>query len=233
MGLLAAATSEDLASVTLFTPRDGRALNGSHHFAAFRRCRLRDRTVRLQSQQQRTDLRLLAQRCIGPRRGTAQRADRVHPAHQRNDCPQHRRQPPTRPGDAFTWPIYNNVDYSRLGNWTTYLGFFERPTAHGPFAAVYDHAADAGIVRIFPPQVTAAAKSLAWAGSRRCPAISTPTMARPTSNCTAAWPLPGDLSLCRRAASSVEAVWYPVRQIGGVTWADEVATLTVARMPPG
>ncbi|MEZ4831074.1 MAG: hypothetical protein R2873_03560 [Caldilineaceae bacterium] len=110
------------------------------------------------------------------------------------------------PGDAFTWPIYNNVDYSRLGNWTTYLGFFERPTAHGPFAAVYDHAADAGIVRIFPPQVTRGSKAFGLGWQSPLPSDLY------TDDGSSYVELHGGLappsaisSLCRRAASSVGA----------------------------
>ncbi|RLC66687.1 MAG: hypothetical protein DRI48_04120, partial [Chloroflexi bacterium] len=36
---------------------------------------------------------------------------------------------PTGPDYRFSWPIYQDVDFSRLGNWDRWLGFFEYPQA--------------------------------------------------------------------------------------------------------
>ena len=61
-------------------------------------------------------------------------------------------------GQRLAWPVYNGRDLSRLGNWTEYLGVFERPAAHGPFVAVYDRGQDAGGVRVFPETVARGSK---------------------------------------------------------------------------
>jgi hypothetical protein len=68
------------------------------------------------------------------------------------------------PAQSFAWPVVNGRDLSRLGNWRQYLGFFESPSAQGPFAGVYDPAYDAGAVRIFPPAVARGSKvfALGW-----------------------------------------------------------------------
>ena len=39
-----------------------------------------------------------------------------------------------QPGELMDWPLYSGRDYSRLGNWDQWLGFFEYPQAHGPYA---------------------------------------------------------------------------------------------------
>ena len=63
-----------------------------------------------------------------------------------------------------SWPIEDERDLSRLGNWDQYLGLFEAPAAQGPLAAVYDEKYDAGAVRIFPPEITRGSKvfALGW-----------------------------------------------------------------------
>jgi hypothetical protein len=56
----------------------------------------------------------------------------------------------TSPDCRFPWPVQDGVDFSRLGNWREYLGFFEYPQAAADFAGVYDAAADEGVTRVFP-----------------------------------------------------------------------------------
>ena len=41
---------------------------------------------------------------------------------------------PSGPDYRFSWPIYNETDFSRLGNWHEWLGFFEYPHATTDFA---------------------------------------------------------------------------------------------------
>ncbi len=40
---------------------------------------------------------------------------------------------PTGPDYRFSWPVYNGVDFSRLGHWDEWLGFFEYPQAGADF----------------------------------------------------------------------------------------------------
>ncbi len=69
------------------------------------------------------------------------------------------------PGSAMTWPVYDGVDYSRLGNWDQWLGFFARPQAVQGWAGVYDEGAKHGVVRVFPHQVAEGVKGFAMGWS--------------------------------------------------------------------
>ncbi|MFN2204052.1 MAG: DUF5107 domain-containing protein [Caldilineaceae bacterium] len=68
------------------------------------------------------------------------------------------------PNSVISWPEYRARDLSKLGEWDQYLGLFEYPAAHGPFAGVYEPAADTGIVRVFPASVARGSKifGLGW-----------------------------------------------------------------------
>ena len=72
---------------------------------------------------------------------------------------------PTAPNYRIPWPVYQGVDYSRLGNWREWIGFFEYPQAQGPFAGVYDRAADIGVVRVFPPDIARGSKGFGFGWS--------------------------------------------------------------------
>ncbi len=73
-------------------------------------------------------------------------------------------QPFTGPTCLFSWPVYNGRDNSHLGNWGDYLGFFEYPRAAADFVGVYDAAANEGVARVFPSNVTRGVKGygLGW-----------------------------------------------------------------------
>ncbi len=64
----------------------------------------------------------------------------------------------TGPDHRFSWSVYNGIDYSQLGNWDEWLGFFEYPQAADEFIGVYNHAAEEGVARIFPPDVARGTK---------------------------------------------------------------------------
>ncbi|MDY0019655.1 MAG: DUF5107 domain-containing protein [Anaerolineae bacterium] len=64
----------------------------------------------------------------------------------------------TGPDHRISWPVYKGVNYSRLGNWDEWLGFFEYPQAADTFIGVYNHAAEEGVARVFPPDVARGAK---------------------------------------------------------------------------
>ena len=64
--------------------------------------------------------------------------------------------------EVLDWPLHDGRDYSFLGNWNHWLGFFERPQAQGEFAGVYDTAADEGMARIFPSSVARGSKGFGF-----------------------------------------------------------------------
>ena len=69
---------------------------------------------------------------------------------------------PTGPDYRFSWPDYDGTDFSRLGNWDEWLGFFEYPQAQANFAGVYDTGADEGVARVFPSAVARGSKGFAF-----------------------------------------------------------------------
>jgi len=69
------------------------------------------------------------------------------------------------PGEPMDWPAHNGRDYSRLGNWNRWLGFFERPQAATDFAGVYDTGVDEGMVRVFPSDVARGSKGFGFGWS--------------------------------------------------------------------
>jgi len=67
--------------------------------------------------------------------------------------------------DVLDWPLQDGHDYSRLGNWDHWLGFFERPQAAADFVGVYDTSANEGVVRVFPHDVALGAKGFGFGWS--------------------------------------------------------------------
>lgn len=133
------------------------------------------------------------------------------------------------PQQTFAWPIYLGRDFSRLGNWQQYLGFFESPTAHGPFVGVYDPAYDIGAVRVFPPEVAHGSKvfALGWQD-----ALSSDNY---TDDDSAYVELHGGLAtsffeqalLPPGGVVTWHEMWYPVQGLGDLTYANEVAALAL------
>jgi hypothetical protein len=126
------------------------------------------------------------------------------------------------PQAAMAWPIHNGTDTSRLGNWTQYLGVFERPAARGPFAAVYDEDADEGMVRVFPPAATAGSKIFALG-------YATPIAPDEyTDDGSGYVELHGGVTptfwdqatLAAGDSYSWQETWFPVAGIGGISYAN-------------
>jgi hypothetical protein len=127
------------------------------------------------------------------------------------------------PGQVMSWPVYNGRDMSRLGNWTSYLGFFQRPVARGGYMGVYDLAVDEGIVRVYPPDVARGAKAFApgWSASL--------DPQNWTDDGSGYVELHGGLAatfndwyeLPPGGEVTWSETWYPVAHIGNVTYAAE------------
>lgn len=87
--------------------------------------------------------------------------------HSTNDVrlPGHGFPGPTGPTALITWPNYNGVDWSRLGNFDEWFGFFGYPQSQKEFAGVYDTSVDEGVVRVFPHTIATGVKGFAmgWA----------------------------------------------------------------------
>jgi uncharacterized repeat protein (TIGR01451 family) len=65
-------------------------------------------------------------------------------------------------GQAMSWPVHSGTDYSRLGNWNEWLGFFARPQAARDWAGVYDEDSQRGLARVFPRQVATGVKGFGF-----------------------------------------------------------------------
>ncbi len=130
-------------------------------------------------------------------------------------------------GELMGWPVHNGRDYSQLGNWERWLGFFEAPQAHGPFVGVYDSVADEGLLRVYPAEVTRGSKGFAAGWSDPLPSSWW------TDNGSAYVEVHGGLAptfwdavtLAPGQVVSWSEVWYPVAGIGGVSAAGADAAL--------
>jgi hypothetical protein len=130
-------------------------------------------------------------------------------------------------GQPVDWPIYQGRDLSRLGEWTGFLGLFQRPAAQGGFQAVYDEASNEGVVRTYPPETARGAKF--YASGWRNPLDP----AGWTDDGSAYVEMFGGLmptfdewyELPAGGEVSWEERWYPAAGIGGVTHATPEAAL--------
>ncbi len=131
--------------------------------------------------------------------------------------------------ERMSWPIFDGVDLSRLGNWTNWLGVFEDPASEG-FVAVYDEGYDEGMVRVFPADVARGVKffGLGW---------SEPIAAQNWTDDGSSYveihgglaPTFGD-SVTLAPGGYLEWIetWYPVAGMGGLRYANRTAALNLA-----
>jgi hypothetical protein len=139
------------------------------------------------------------------------------------------------PARTFSWPVQGKRDFSRLGSWRQYLGFFESPAAHGPFVGVYDPAYDAGAVRTFPPEIARGSKvfALGWRD-----ALGSDNF---TADDSAYVELHGGLApsffdqahLSAGETLTWQERWYPVAGIGDLVYANAAAALNVVKTGGG
>jgi hypothetical protein len=223
--------SEDLAAVTVFTPRDGRFLNASITIS------LRAGAASFEIEPTLTNLTAEAlsfsfwhDAMLAPGSGTHPSAqlqfvlpgDKVT-LHSTNDAAL------PLPGQQFTWPVYAQRDFSRLGNFRQYLGFFEAPAAHGPFVGVYDPTYDFGAVRIFPAATMQGSKvfSLGWQDALPSENFTDDDSMYVELHGGLAPTFADQYQLPANGQVNWREVWYPVAGIGELTFANESAALAV------
>jgi hypothetical protein len=130
--------------------------------------------------------------------------------------------------ERMSWPVFDGLDLSRLGNWTNWLGFFEDPATDG-FVAVYDEGYDEGMVRVFPAKVAQGVKGFALGWSEPIAAHNW------TDDGSSYVELHGGLaptfgdSVTLPAGNHLEwtETWYPVAGLGGLRYANRVAALNL------
>jgi uncharacterized protein YraI len=138
-------------------------------------------------------------------------------------------------GAVFPWPFLNGREVRRLGTWEGWLGFFAYPQAQADWAAVYDTAADEGVVRVFSPSPVPGLKGFGLGWSRPIPpAVYTDDDSSyvemqggltPTYDQRLTWQ-PGE-------SRRWQEVWYPVAGIGGITAADANGAVHLTRTTTG
>lgn len=135
------------------------------------------------------------------------------------------------PREAFSWPVYQGRDLSRLGNWDRWLGFFARPQAQDDFAGVYDHSQGEGMVHIFPSDLVQGVKVFGFGW--RDP-ISPDNY---TDDGSAYVELHSGLSptfwdqvtLSPGKTLAWEEAWYPIAETDGFVYATRDAALNLRR----
>lgn len=134
---------------------------------------------------------------------------------------------PTAPDYRFTWPVYNGVDYSRLGNWREWLGFFEYPQAAEDFVGLYNHENQAGVARVFPADVVRGTKGFAygWASPLDWHIWTDVESAGVEFHGGVAPTFWDTAHLGAGETLAWTEVWYPVNATGGVTAATREAAL--------
>jgi len=134
---------------------------------------------------------------------------------------------PVAPDYRFTWPIYNGVDYSRLGNWREWLGFFEYPYAAEDFVGLYNHENQAGVARVFPADVARGTKGFAygWASALDWHIWTDVESAGVELHGGVAPTFWDTAHLDAGETLAWTEVWYPVNDTGGVTAATREAVL--------
>ncbi len=127
------------------------------------------------------------------------------------------------PRNTISWPFYNGVDWSRLGNWRQWFGFFQWPQAAGGFQAIYDEGYDEGVVRTYDGDVARGAKFFAFGWGAE--AISPDEY---TDDGSSYVEMHGGLAPTFADTYRLEPGqrvtwrdrWYPVAGLGGLTWAN-------------
>jgi hypothetical protein len=131
--------------------------------------------------------------------------------------------------ERMSWPVYNSVDMSRLGNWNRWLGFFEDP-AVGEFMAVYDEGYDEGMVRVFPAATAQGAKGFAFGWKDPIPSSNWTDDDSSYVEIHGGLASTFDRSVTLPPGGQLQwtETWYPVAGLGGLHYANGTAALNLS-----
>ena len=132
-------------------------------------------------------------------------------------------------GQPMDWPVHDGHDYSRLGNWNRWLGFFEQPQAAADFIGAYDTGANEGLARVFPSGVARGSKGFGFGWSDPIPSNTW------TDDGSTYVELHGGVAPTFWDTATIAAgqslewteYWYPVGDIGQLSAATAEAALGV------
>lgn len=236
-GVLPLQHSDELATITVFTPAADRPLNASIAISLRAGAASFEIEPTLSNRSgEDLDFDYWQTALLAPGPGSSPSAE-LHFVLPNTEMETHSTGDPRlpAPGEIFSWPLYNGRDVSRLGTWNEYAGFFEYPAAQGPFVGVYDRQYDAGAVRTFPAGVARGSKvfALGWNS-----ALGSENY---TDNGSIYVELHGGLSptflepyhLPAGGSVTWREVWYPVQSIGDLVFANEAAAINVQAVEEG
>ena len=135
---------------------------------------------------------------------------------------------------GMSWPVYNGVDWSRLGNWRQWFGWFQRPQAAGDFQAVYDAGYDEGVVRAYDSGLAQGVKffGFGWGDDALPPDLYTDDSSAYVEMHGGVAPT---FAETRRLQPGQRITWneqwYPVSGLGGLTWANSQVALHLESRP--
>jgi hypothetical protein len=130
--------------------------------------------------------------------------------------------------ERLPWPVFNDLDLSKLGNWNRWLGFFENPAA-GKFIAAYDEGYDEGMVRVFSADAAPGAKCFAFGWKEPIPAYNWTDDGSSYIEIHGGPSSTFDDSVTIPAGGHVQwtETWYPVAGLGGLRYANDRAALNL------
>jgi len=130
-------------------------------------------------------------------------------------------------GENMTWPLYKGLDFSTYDTWQNWLGVFVE-SLDAEFSAVYDEETEIGMVRSFPADIVPGVKLFAFGqgfGDSRAYTDDGSQYAEMWGGITDTfW---DDISFQAREEIHWTEYWYPASHCGGVTMANDQATLYV------
>ncbi len=129
---------------------------------------------------------------------------------------------------AMAWPNHQGRDMSLYGNWRDWLGFFA-PNLAAPYTAIYDEAAQIGLVRAFPPEIARGVKLFGFGQGFTEVGAYTDDGSKYVEMWGGLTPTFWDYAILQPGASvGWDETWYVIAQSGGPSIANDQAALNVA-----
>jgi hypothetical protein len=128
--------------------------------------------------------------------------------------------------EESSWPRVGKTDLSDYGQWANYLGFFV-PNMEAPFMGAYNPDTNLGVVRLVEPSTVPGNKLFAFG-----PAFPDRSYTDDDSQYfeiwgganTGFWP-EDDISVPAGGTLQWQESWWPLAELGGITWANEHAAI--------